>query len=45
MCGGLVASMFRNGIKLVTARNKRNSEKLGDDDRIGDLAFIIFFMM
>ena len=39
MCGGLVAGMFR------IARNNRNSEKLGDDDRIGDLAFIIFFVM
>jgi hypothetical protein len=41
MCGGLVAGMFRNGIKLFIARNNSNSEKLGDDNRIGDLALQI----
>jgi hypothetical protein len=45
MCGGLVAGMVRKRIKLFIARNNRNSEKLGDDDRIGDLAFTIFFVM
>jgi hypothetical protein len=45
LCTGLVAGMFRNRMKLFIQRNNRNSEKLGDDDRIGDLAFIIFFVM
>ena len=40
MCGGLVAVMFRNGIKLFIERNNWNKEKLGDDDRIGDLPYL-----
>jgi hypothetical protein len=42
VCGGLVAGMFRNGIKLFIARNNRNSEKM-DDDGTDDLVFINYF--
>jgi hypothetical protein len=40
MCGGLVAGMFHSVIKLFIERNKKNSEKLDDDDEgIHDAAF------